>query len=168
MSANQLDPKETAGRLLAYLRRLKNDRGAMAALRCALNPSKLPKAWPLLAQVGGVGNPRIGTIAGLFAYHPDETPTGNLGKTCRRLRVTNKWFDARFRGLLVCDRDQICERLRPVILAAKSKGIPINYEELFADLHSWSGYVKARWARAYWDAPEGEESAALVASENTP
>jgi len=166
MSANQLDPKETAARLLAYLRRLKNDRGAMAALRCALSPSKLPQAWPLLAQVGGIGNPRIETIAGLFAYHPDETPTGNLGKTCRRLRVTNEWFDARFRRLLVCDRDQICARLRPVILAAKSKGIPINYEELFADLHSWSSNVKARWARAYWGAPEGEESAALVASEN--
>jgi len=168
MSGNELDSQETAARLLAYLRRLKNDRGAMAALRCALSPSKLPKAWPLLAQVGEISNPRIETIAGLFAYHPNETPTGNLGKTCRRLRVTNEWFDARFRRLLACDRDEICERLRPVILAAKAKGIPINYEELFVDLHYWNSNVKARWAREYWGAPEGEESAPLAASETAP
>src|SRR5271157_1806947 len=168
MSANQLDPKETAARLLAYLRRLKNDRGAMAALRCALSPSKLPRAWPLLKQVGGIGNPRIETIAGLFAYHPDEAPTGNLGKTCRRLRVTTEWFDARFGRLLACDRDQICERLRPVILAAKAKGIPINYAELFTDLHCWGSNVKARWAREYWGVPEAEEPAEVTASETTP
>ena len=168
MSANQPDTKESAARLLAYLRRLKNDRGAMAALRCALNPGKLPRVWPLLAQVGGIGNPCIETMAGLFAYHPDETPTGNLGRTCRRLRVTNEWFDARFRSLLGCDRDEICERLRPVILTAKAKAIPINYEELFADLYSWDSKVKARWAREYWGAPEGEEAPALTASETAP
>ena len=62
MSANQADPKEAAARLLAYLRQRKNDRGAMADLRCALNPTKLPRAWPLLARVGGIGNPRISVI----------------------------------------------------------------------------------------------------------
>ena len=65
MSADQSDPKEAAAHLLAYLRKLKNDRGAMADLRCALNPTKLPRAWPLLARVGGIGNPRIETVAGL-------------------------------------------------------------------------------------------------------
>ena len=48
MSTNRPDPKEAAARLLAYQRELKNDRGAMADLRCALNPTKLPRAWPLL------------------------------------------------------------------------------------------------------------------------
>ncbi len=76
MSDNQPDPKETAARLLAYLRQLKNDRGAMADLRCALSPAQLPRAWPLLARVGGIGNPRIEAVAGLFAYHPDETHSG--------------------------------------------------------------------------------------------
>src|ERR1017187_973831 len=89
MSVN--DPKEAAAHLLAYLRQLKNDRGAMADLRCALNPTKLFRAWPLLARVGGIDNPRIGTIAGLFAYHPDETQTGNLGTTCRHLAAENKY-----------------------------------------------------------------------------
>ena len=168
MSTNRPDPKEAAARLLAYLRELKNDRGAMADLRCALNPTKLPRAWPLLARVGGIGNPRIEAVAGLFAYHPDETHAGNLGTTCMRLRGENESFDARFRRLLGCDRDEICERLRPVIFAAKAKGVSVNYVELFADLCYWGDNVKARWAREYWGAPEAEEPASLAASEATP
>ena len=167
MSANQPDPKEAAARLLAYLRRLKNDRGTLADLRCALSPAKRARAWPLLGRVGGIDNPRVEAVAGFFAYHPDETSTGNLGTTCRRLAAENNSFDARFQRLLSCDRDEIYERLRPVILAAKAKGIPINYEELFADLYYWGDKVKARWAREYWGAPEGEEPTDLVASEAT-
>jgi hypothetical protein len=52
--------------------------------------------------------------------------------------------------------------------AAKAKGIPINYEELYADLCYWGNNVKARWAREYWGAPEDEETAALALSEATP
>jgi CRISPR system Cascade subunit CasB len=170
MSANQPNPKEAAAHLLAYLRQLKNDRGAMAGLRCALNPTQRPRAWPLLARVGGIGNPRIETVAGLFAYHPDETHIGNLGTTCQRLKAQNESFDARFRRLLACDRDEICERLRPVVLAAKAKDIPLNYEQLFADLCYWSDSVKARWAREYWGAPEpgSEEPTAVSPSEAMP
>jgi len=170
MSANQPDPRETAVRLLTYLRQLKNDRGAMADLRCALSPAKLPRAWPLLARVGGIGDPRIEAVAGLFAYHPDETHAGNMGTTCRRLTARNKSFDGRFRRLLSCDRDEICERLRPVILAAarNKERIAVNYEELFSDLCYWGDKVKARWAREYWGAPEGEGSAAVAAPEATP
>jgi CRISPR system Cascade subunit CasB len=166
MSSKQLDPKEAAMRLMADLRQLKNDRGAMADLRCALNPIKLPRAWPLLARVGGIGNPRIEAIAGLFAYHPEETQTGNLGTTCRRLAAENNSFDGRFRRLLACDREEICERLRPIVLAAKAKDIRINYEELYADLCYWGNKVKARWAREYWGVPEGEETS-LASAEAT-
>src|SRR5438094_2356793 len=99
------DPRTDAQRLLDYLRRLAGDRGAMADLRCALSPSpaKRARAWPLLAPVGGVGNPRVETVAGLFAYHPEAADTGNLGTTCRSLAAKNNSFDARFRRLLSCD-----------------------------------------------------------------
>jgi CRISPR system Cascade subunit CasB len=167
MRANQPDPKEKAASLLVYLRQLKNDRGAMANLRCALSSSKLPRAWPLLAQVGGIGNRRIETVAGLFAYHPDETQTGNLGTTCRQLTEQNQSFDGRFHRLLRCDRDEICERLRPVILAAKQKGIPANYEELYADLCYWGSQVKERWAREYWGTTEAEGPSPVAASGGT-
>jgi CRISPR system Cascade subunit CasB len=167
MSGNQ-SPKEISERLLAYLRTKKNDRGAMADLRCALSPTKISRAWPLLANVGGIGNPRIETVAGLFAYYPEETSTGNIGSTCRRLASENKSFDGRFRRLLSCDRDEICERLRPVVLTAKAKGIPINYGGLLVDLCYWSDNVKIRWAKEYWEAPEGEGPAEITASEAAP
>lgn len=160
MSTNQPDPKESAAKVLSYLRQLRNDRGAMADLRCAVNPARHARAWPLLARVGGIGRPIHETVAGLFAHHPDETHTGNIGTTCRLLAGENNSFDGRFRRLLTCDRDEIGERLRPVILAAKAKGIPVNYEELFADLCYWGDKVKARWAREYWGAPVDAEEAA--------
>jgi CRISPR system Cascade subunit CasB len=158
MSTHSSNPREAAATLLAYLRRLKEDRGAMADLRCALSPARLPRAWPLLARVGGVGNSRIETVAGLFAYHPDDIHTGNLGTTCRQIYERKSSFDGRFRRLLGCDRDEICDRLRAVILAAKDEGISVNYEELFADLCYWGDNVKARWAIEYWGATEEEEA----------
>ena len=122
MSSNQSSPNDSGTRLLAYLRQLETNRGAMADLRCALSPAKIARAWPLLARVGGIGNPRVETVAGLFAYHPQVTNSGNLGTTCRLLAVDSNTFDGRFRRLLSCDRDEICERLRPIVLAAKARG----------------------------------------------
>jgi CRISPR system Cascade subunit CasB len=159
MSDNQPDPKETAAKVLSYLRQLRNDRGAMADLRCALNPARRARAWPLLARVGGIDRPIHETVAGLFAYHPDETHAGNLGTTCQHLARENNSFDGRFRRLLSCDRDEVVERLRPVVFAAKAKGVPVNYEQLFVDLCWWDS-AKARWAREYWGAPVETEEAA--------
>jgi CRISPR system Cascade subunit CasB len=161
------NPKSDAKRLLEYLRRFKGDRGAMADLRCALSPAKRARAWPLLACVGGIGDPRVEIVAALFAWHPQETEVGNLGTTCRRLAAENSTFDARFQRLLSCDRDDICDRLRSVILAARPRGVPVNYEELYADLCYWGDQVKARWAREYWAAPESGETMPAVAGEDT-
>ncbi len=132
MSEGRRDPRQTAGVVLDYLRQVKNDRGAMAELRRALSPAQRHRAWPLLARVGGIGDPRIEVVAGLFAYHPDESNSGNLGTTCRRLAEGNNSFEGRFGRLLACDYDEICERLRPVILAAKAKR---NRRELRATVH---------------------------------
>ena len=154
--------------LLTHLRQLKNDRGAMAELRCTLSPAKVSRSWPLLGRIGGIANPRIETIAGLFAHHPNETTMGNLGTTCRRLKEQHESFDARFRRLLGCDREEICIMVRPAVLAARSKGIPVNYEALYADLCYWGERVKARWAKEYWGVPETEEQAVLSAEEKTP
>ena len=157
MSNDTFDPQEAAAKLLAYLRGLKNDRGAMANLRGALKPAQRHRAWPLLARVGGIGRPIYETLAGLYAHHSDEIHTGNLGTTCRRLSGEYNSFDGRFRRLLTCDREEICERLAPVILAAKAKNAPVNYEQLFADLCYWSDKVKERWAREYWGGVETSE-----------
>jgi CRISPR type I-E-associated protein CasB/Cse2 len=156
MTNQQTGPKRRAAQLLTYLRQLKEDRGAMAELRRALTPTQRHRAWPLLARVGGIDEPRYETVAGLFAYHPLETGTGNLGVTCRLLSGDHNTFEGRFRRLLSCDRNNICEHVRPVVLAAKAKGIPVNFEQLFVDLSYWSDAVKARWAVEYWGAPLAE------------
>jgi CRISPR system Cascade subunit CasB len=156
MSNKRPDPKQAAVAVLDFLRRIKEDRGAMAELRRALNPAQRHRAWPLLARVGGIDNPRIEAIAGLFAYHPYETHSGNMGTTCRRLAQENNSFDSRFARLLACDYDEISDRLRPVILAARAKGIGVNYERLFTDLSYWGDRVKAEWAQEYWGEEEVE------------
>ena len=46
---------------------------------------------------------------------------GNLGTTCRRLKEQHESFDARFRRLLGCDREEICIMVRPVVLAARPR-----------------------------------------------
>jgi len=168
MSERTFDPKEAASKFIAHLRGLKNDRGAMANLRGALKPSLRHRAWPLLAAVGGIGRPIHETVAGLYAYHPDETDAGNFGDTCRRLSGEHNSFDGRFRRLLSCDREELCARLAPVVFAAKAKGIPVNYHRLFCDLCYWSDNVKVEWARAFWGAGEAAESATVETVEAKP
>jgi CRISPR type I-E-associated protein CasB/Cse2 len=163
MSNERFDPQKAAMKLLSHLRSMKNDRGAMANLRGALRPAQRHRAWPLLGPVGGIGNVRYETVAAFYAYQPDETRIGNLGTTCRLLSSEHNSFDGRFRRLLTCDREEICERLAPVIFAAKAKGVPVNYEQLFVDLCYWSDKVKERWAREYWGGPEADMDAADTA-----
>ena len=162
MSDKTFDPQEAATKFLKYLRSLKTDRGAMANLRGVLKSAQRHRAWPLLGPVGGIGNPRYEIVAGLFAHHAEETTTGNLGTTCRRLSDDHDSFDGRFRRLITCDRDEICDRLVPVVFAAKAKGVPVNYEQLFADLCYWSDNVKERWAREFWGGAEPAEATATT------
>jgi hypothetical protein len=158
-------PPERAAAILALVRSLQHDRGAMSNLRCALSTARRHRAWPLLARIGGIDDPVAETLAGCFAYHPDETRAGNLGDTCRALAGAHNSFDARFRRLLACDRAELCDRIRPVILAAKSKGIPVNYETLGADLLWWGDRVRTRWAQAYWGGTPAEGEAAPSSEE---
>lgn len=164
MTTEGQNAEASATRLLAWLRRLREDRGAMANLRCAVTPARRARAWPLLGQVGGIDRSIYESVAGLFAHHPEETDSGNLGTTCRRLAGENASFDARFRRLLGCDREEVCERLRPIVLAARSKGFPVNYRQLFEDLWYWGDRVKTRWAKEYWPPAETGEPPAVPAA----
>jgi CRISPR system Cascade subunit CasB len=149
--------KDQAAKFISYLQRLETDRGAMADLRCALNPARRYRSWPLLARIGGVDDPIYETIAALFALHPKKTSRGNLGTTCRELAVEHTTIEARFRRLLACDPDEISSRLHPIILTAKAKGVPINYEQLFVDLRYWGDRTRTRWATEFWGGTQPEE-----------
>ncbi len=162
MSETKRTPKERAAEFIGALRRARNDRGKLAALRRGLtdNTRMHVDAWPVVAGLGGdVGNPVFVAIAALFASHPDESNARNLGETCRRIaqgdgKEIAESFERRFRRLLACgDVADVIEQLRSWVRLAASKGVGVNYESLFADLWNWPWYadeVRVKWARAFW------------------
>jgi CRISPR type I-E-associated protein CasB/Cse2 len=153
---------------VARLLRWKDDRGALASLRCGLRSQSAlrRRAWPLLAQLTSLESPMLiifQTVAGLWAADPDSHRAGfgDFGVTCRKLRGEHESFDLRFRRLLACDdREELCERLVPVALAAQAKGIVVDYDRIFSDLQYFAGAgrdrVRTHWAQSYWGTSEIE------------
>ncbi|OGV64081.1 MAG: type I-E CRISPR-associated protein Cse2/CasB [Lentisphaerae bacterium RIFOXYB12_FULL_65_16] len=158
-------PLENATRFIAFLQqRYRGDRGALANLRAALSETRRYRAWPLLGGFhGAIGNPAFETVAALWAADADShaSDSADLGDALRKLSGEHNSFDGRFRRLLTCDRDEIAERVAPVVRAAQAKGVPVNYARLLSDLLCWSDDAKLRWAKSFWGAPEDE--AALAA-----
>lgn len=162
MSETKRSPRERAAQFVGALRRVRNDRGKLAALRRGLtdNPRMHVDAWPVVAGLGGdIGQPAFVAIAGLFASHPEESNARNLGETCRRIaqgdgKEIADSFERRFRRLLACDDvADVTGQLRSWIRLAASKGVGVNYESLCADLLNWPGYadeVCVKWARSFW------------------
>ena len=147
--------------LLERLRKYKDDRGMMTNLRCMLVDNKRHRAWPALNRLGvRIGDNDSSYVAGLFAAHPEETLTGNLGATCKiieqkrrekrtddnRLTATER----RFQHLLAAERDELPKRLVRLVLMAKAQGVPVNYQQLETDLKFWNDRTKAEWAAAFW------------------
>lgn len=152
--------------LMNYLRRNKDDRGVMAALRCLLIEDMRFRGWQQLAALGGIGVLPVETVAGLYAFHPAEKKDDsyNWGDACRALAETRRRgdenkesamdknpFDRRFRRLLACDSQiELCTHLVDVVRGMKAKDIPINYENLYDDIVWWGDKVRERWAIHYW------------------
>lgn len=149
--------------LLDYLNKKKEDRGVMADLRCALIENKRFRAYPHLGRFGGIDSKDsliVQTIAGLFASHSEITQKGNIGDLCRKLCRKEEDFEKgpmakRLQYLLSSNRDEICDRVKRLVLRAKSEGIPVNYAQLESDLIYWGDKVKTKWAAAFWT-PETE------------
>lgn len=164
--------------LMEFLLKNREDRGLLAALRQGLAQATEMRAWPYLARFGGIGQKAdaraVRTVAGLFAHHPENCESGNMGDTCRELcRGTDedpgKATDSpgpvgrKFGWLLAADKEEICGRTARIVLYAKSRGIPVNYARLQEDLTHWPRAREA-WADAFWaegkaDGTEDEEAA---------
>lgn len=161
--------------LMSYLRRNKDDRGVMAALRCLLNDEQRFRGWQQIAAIDGIGVLPVETIAGLYAFHPLEKNEDayTWGKACRALAETRRKddgnkessldknpFDRRFRRLLACgSQSELCVHLVDVIRGMKAKDIPVNYEKLYDDIVWWGDKVRERWAIHYWsNRKEGTEN----------
>jgi CRISPR type I-E-associated protein CasB/Cse2 len=142
-----------ARRTVEFLERLRNDRGALAALRSLWIPARQTRAWPLLAQIGALESRTKQEVAGLYALHPahvDDCAAGSIGAVCAALSNEHSTFDLRFRRLLACDRHELPAHLRRVAMAAAARGISIDYTELYRDIRTWSDWVRLRWARNYY------------------
>lgn len=160
--------------LIERLRKYKDDRGMMANLRCILVDNKKHRAWPALNRLGvEINNDVSSYIAGLFATHPEEVPTGNFGATCKTIELQrgdkrgddNKLTptERRFQHLLTAERGaELYNRVLRMVIMAKAQGVPVNYEKLETDLKFWTDRTRTEWATAFWTqgvAPATEEGA---------
>jgi CRISPR system Cascade subunit CasB len=165
------DTSTYAERFLGALHRIEDDRGKMAALRRGLSEGTQRAAWPVIASLGmDIGNQAAITVAGLFATHPLVSNARSLGQTCRFIAVDSglasdipESFDKRFRRLIACDTvKEVSGQLSAWIRLANSKGVGVNYAELYNDLYWWSKDAdkkRIRWARDFWS-PRRDEDAA--------
>jgi CRISPR type I-E-associated protein CasB/Cse2 len=166
MSEPKRTLKERAADFVGALRRIREDRGKLAALRRGLtdNPRLHIDAWPIVAGLGGdIGQPVFVAIGALFASHPDESNARNFGETCRRIaqgdgKKIAESFERRFRRLLACgDLGEVIDQLRSWVRLADSKNVGVNYESLMFDLMLWNKYaddIRVRWARSFWQSGE--------------
>ncbi|WP_277057904.1 type I-E CRISPR-associated protein Cse2/CasB [Trichlorobacter lovleyi] len=169
-------------RLLERLRKCQDDRGMMANLRCILVDNKKHRAWPVLNRLGVEIDKEIPAfVAGLFASHPegDSSSISNFGETCKRIekargedtsdlssdessRKKNLTpTERRFQHLLAANRSEVPDRVKRMVLMAKSQGVAVNYEKLLHDLQYWGDRTKTEWAASFWTpgtAPADEEA----------
>jgi CRISPR system Cascade subunit CasB len=170
------DKPNYAERFLSALQRIKDDRGKMAALRRGLSEGTQRTAWPVLASLGmDIENIPALTVAGLFATHPVVSNARSLGQTCRFIATDSGHssdipdsFDKRFRRILACDTvDEVTGQLSAWIRLAKSKGVGVNYADLYNDLYWWSKDAdrkRVRWARDFWS-PRRDDSETTTTEE---
>jgi len=170
MNDSKQTPRARAAAYVGALRRIRNDRGKLAALRRGLTDNRQLQvdAWPVVASLGGdISQPIFVSVAALFASHPEESNASDLGETCRRIALGDgkempDSFQSRFRRLLASgDVPDVSGQLRSWIRLAAGKGIGINYESLFADLWNWPWYsedIRVKWAKSFWQSGDSEPS----------
>lgn len=104
-------------------------------------------------------------IASLFSEHSASGPCGTLGTAFHRMAnqpgASEEAIERRFHALLDSDREDLPERLRPAVSLLKSKGVPINWAQLLADLTNWNlewRPVQKAWSRDFWAPPRSSDA----------
>lgn len=151
---------------ITYLEGLRDDRGALAALRRGLGqpPGSVAGMYryvvPWLPEsVSSRRGDAYYLIAALFAYHPALGGTGNMGNHFGRAQDPqgdSTALERRFTILLAANPDELDVILRQAVSFLRSKEIPVNWHQLFSDVLAWSHperYVQQQWARAFWGRP---------------
>jgi CRISPR system Cascade subunit CasB len=148
---------------ITYLESLREDRGALAALRRGLGqpPGTVADMYRyvvpwLPAEPNRQREAAYYALAALFAYHPAVGGTGNMGHHFARTRDPqgdDTAIERRFTALLAAHPDDLEFFLRQAISFLRSKEVPVNWQQLLADVLAWGHpdrYVQKRWARAFW------------------
>ena len=156
---------------ITYLESKRDDRGALAALRRGLGhpPGTVADMYRYVVPWLSDDAPRwredaYYLVAALFAYHPAEGGTGNMGRHFARTRDPkgdNTAIEHRFTALLAAHLDDLDFHLRQAISFLKSKDVPINWHQLLFDVMAWGhpDYhedVQRNWARSFWGRPSQE------------
>ena len=152
-----------------YLEGLRDDRGALAALRRGLGqpPGTVASMYPYVVRWLPDDTPpwresAYYSIAALFAYHPNPGGGKNIGAHFARARDpqgNNTAIERRFTALLAAHPDDLDFYLRQAISFLKSKEVPVNWHQLLSDVLNWGHpdrYVQQQWARAFWGRPTQE------------
>jgi CRISPR type I-E-associated protein CasB/Cse2 len=154
-----------------YLEGLREDRGALAALRRGLGqpPGTVADMYRYVVPwLPASARPREEAVyylvAALFGSHPAEGGTGNMGehfaRTCES-GSDNTAIERRFTALLAAHPDDLGTYLRQAISFLRSKDVPVEWHQLFQDLQRW-GYdnrpVQRKWAGAFWGRPQENQT----------
>lgn len=164
---------------ITFLKGLKEDRAALAALRRGLGepPGAVAEMGKYIYPFFGANGPQkyaerreeraYFLIASLFALHPEAAAWGNMGRHLQAIR-NNKdetAVERRFTQLLAAHPDDLPNLLRQAVSLLKAKEEPIHWEELLSDVLTWErGYAQQKWARSFW----GDESAPLSDAQSQP
>ncbi len=150
--------------LMEQLRRIKDNRGLMADLRCGLVDGKRHRSWPALSRIRvSVDDLVKAHVAALYATHPEEAGQGNLGTTCKIIEFKRDGgakgedkmtaTERRFQHLLAAEPgEELFGRVTRLVLMAKSQNVPVNYEKLLVDLFYWNERTRREWAAEFWNA----------------
>ncbi len=157
----------------------RDDRGVLADLRCGFVEQRASKCWPHIASYCDLRDDLERNVwefvaAGSATVLGTKT-TGNMGMTLRKIALGQggkdglSSFEPRFRRVLGArSAEEVCQLLRGVIRAAKSKSVDINFRTLYWDLIHWgqeSKKVRESWATAFWAAEREGESGGIHAVE---
>ena len=170
-------PEQAESPFVAHLGDIarRDDRAALAALRRGLAavPGSVAEMHPCVTPFLPSGTWQwlhecYYITAALFGLHPDPRGQGNMGQTMRMVsdRAGGASIEQRFVALLKCHRDDLFDHLRHAVSLAKSKEVPICWEQLFRDIRNWDSdqqWVQRNWARSFW----GSATAAPAVKTNT-
>ncbi len=162
---------------VTYLESLREDRAALARLRRGLGrqPGTVADMFPYVAPWVPPDAPRpledaYYLVAALFASHPDAGGSGSMGDHFRRVVVDDPAsadaVERRFTALLAAHPDDLAFYLRQAVSFLRSRGVPVDWHQLFADMCRWAHPhrpVQRRWARAFWGRPSAKDQTAKEA-----